>query len=90
MSNSSTLRIYTPTPRPELILTKDVFNSPLWQFRADAKGDELDSSGRLGRFARRFGEGLEDLEGMAEGTGESGKLTAYQKEDSKKKKTKRR
>jgi hypothetical protein len=86
MSNSSTFRIYTPTPRPAIPLNKDVHNSPLWEFRSDSRSKELDESGRLGRFARRFGEGMDDLGSIAQGAEGEGKLTNEPKGDKKKKK----
>jgi hypothetical protein len=48
-------------------LTRDVYNSALWDFAAVSQAKDEDESGRMGRFARRFGQptGAAEGEGLA-------------------------
>ncbi|KAI8813133.1 hypothetical protein BJ742DRAFT_791135 [Cladochytrium replicatum] len=56
-SDGSTFHIRTTSPRPLLILTKDVRNHPIW-----TSGGPLldDSSGELKKFAERYEDAEED------------------------------
>lgn len=53
--------MYTPAPRPKIVVNKDTSNHPLWAFPAK-KGSRAGSdsmlgeaeAGRMGRFARRY------------------------------------
>lgn len=53
----------TTSPRSVLRLTRDTCNNPLWNSGVWAEGgaeEEGESTGRLGRFNRRFDLGTED------------------------------
>jgi hypothetical protein len=49
-------------------LNRDVYNSALWDFAAVTKAEDEDEGGRMGRFARRFGQQQQSTAG-AEGGG---------------------
>jgi complex III assembly factor LYRM7 len=70
LSDGSTLRLFTTSPRGTMRLTRDPTNHPLWNPKADGRGaGDEDESGRLARFRRRFGgsESGEDVEKQAAG-----------------------
>lgn len=59
LADGSTYVHWTTSPRSTLRLTRDATNNPLWNPRLEAgNSEELEgrTSGRLGRFRRRFEE----------------------------------
>jgi ribosomal protein L31 len=56
LPDGSTSSIYTTSPRPNIAISKDTSNHPLWGFpsASGASGPVEDEGGRMGRFARRF------------------------------------
>lgn len=60
-SDGSTFVHWTTSPRASIRLTRDVTGHPLWNpntlARGEAEEEEGKTTGRLGRFSRRFGEG---------------------------------
>jgi len=59
-SDGSTFIHWTTSPRSVIRLTRDVTNNPLWNtamMRAEGAEEESETTGRLGRFNRRFGSG---------------------------------
>ena len=66
LPNERTLTLYSTCPRPNIAVSRDVSNHPLWGYAstlpsgsgsgASAPQDE-EQAGRMGRFARRFGGG---------------------------------
>ncbi|EPQ55570.1 hypothetical protein GLOTRDRAFT_115914 [Gloeophyllum trabeum ATCC 11539] len=72
-SDGSTFIHWTTSPRSLIRLTRDVTNNPLWNtamMRAQGAEEESETTGRLGRFSRRFGggaqEGVVDWENFSE------------------------
>ncbi|KAG0330289.1 hypothetical protein BGZ99_006013 [Dissophora globulifera] len=61
LSNGATFTLRTPSPRPQIRLTRDTRNHPLWnpELRGNVSGDD---SGQLSRFAKKFG----DMEGFGD------------------------
>ncbi|TFK50624.1 hypothetical protein OE88DRAFT_1631460 [Heliocybe sulcata] len=62
-SDGSTFVHWTTSPRSATRLTRDVSNNPLWNtamMRAEGAEEESETTGRLGRFNRRFGAGSQD------------------------------
>ncbi|KAF8978608.1 hypothetical protein BGZ46_006283 [Entomortierella lignicola] len=61
LSNGATFTLRTPSPRPQIRLTRDTRNHPLWnpELRGNISGDD---SGQLSRFSKKFG----DLEGFGD------------------------
>ncbi|KZT37693.1 hypothetical protein SISSUDRAFT_987315 [Sistotremastrum suecicum HHB10207 ss-3] len=59
LSDGSTYTHYTTSPRSTIRLTRDVTNNPLWNPSAIKGGieEESETTGRLGRFSRKY-EGL--------------------------------
>ncbi|KAF8938412.1 hypothetical protein EDD21DRAFT_392410 [Dissophora ornata] len=55
LSNGATFTLRTPSPRPQIRLTRDTRNHPLWnpEMRGNASGDD---SGQLSKFAKKFGD----------------------------------
>lgn len=70
-SDGSQTHILTTAPKPTFELTRDTRNSMLWQFRAtgeEALLREHDTSGRLDRFSKMYGDvDMAESEGMAGG-----------------------
>jgi len=69
LSDGSTFTHYTTSPRSSIKLTRDLTNNPLWNYGLSKGGkfeDEEGSSGRMGRFRRKFEEFSEDLDWVAE------------------------
>ncbi|KAF9166509.1 hypothetical protein DFQ26_007691 [Actinomortierella ambigua] len=60
LSNGATFTLRTPSPRAQIRLTRDTRNHPLWnpELRGQSTGDE---SGQLSKFAKKFGDDLDDL-----------------------------
>ncbi|KAF9971292.1 hypothetical protein BGZ73_005800 [Actinomortierella ambigua] len=60
LSNGATFTLRTPSPRAQIRLTRDTRNHPLWnpELRGQSTSDE---SGQLSRFAKKFGDDLDDL-----------------------------
>ncbi|KAF9180301.1 hypothetical protein BGZ51_006301 [Haplosporangium sp. Z 767] len=61
LSNGATFTLRTPSPRPQIRLTRDTRNHPLWNpdMKGHAGGDD---SGQLSKFAKKFG----DMEGFGD------------------------
>ncbi|KAF9431345.1 hypothetical protein BGZ76_000430 [Entomortierella beljakovae] len=79
LSNGATFTLRTPSPRPQIRLTRDTRNHPLWN--PDLRGNtSSDDSGQLSRFAKKFGdmEGLDDLDFADGGDVDRKSLTAKQ------------
>jgi len=58
-SDGSTFIHWTTSPRSVIRLSRDVTSNPLWNvgmISASGVQEESETSGRLGRFNRRFGE----------------------------------
>ncbi|KAK3818911.1 MAG: hypothetical protein J3Q66DRAFT_259352, partial [Benniella sp.] len=55
LSNGATFTLRTPSPRPQIRLTRDTRNHPLWnpELRGSSSGDD---SGQLSRFSKKFGD----------------------------------
>ncbi|KAF9956847.1 hypothetical protein BGZ70_009749 [Mortierella alpina] len=79
LSNGATFTLRTPSPRPQIRLTRDTRNHPLWnpEMRGNASGDD---SGQLSKFAKKFGDmdGFGDLEFADGGDVDRKSLTAKQ------------
>src|SRR5690606_18942857 len=79
LSNGATYTLRTPSPRPQLRLTRDTRNHPLWnpELRGNTGSDE---SGQLSRFAKKFGdmEGFSDVDFADGGDVDRKSLTAKQ------------
>ncbi|KAG0235696.1 hypothetical protein BGW41_000698 [Actinomortierella wolfii] len=60
LSNGATFTLRTPSPRQQIRLTRDTRNHPLWnpELRGQSTGDD---SGQLSKFAKKFGDDLDDL-----------------------------
>ncbi|KAF8577381.1 hypothetical protein K439DRAFT_1364799 [Ramaria rubella] len=59
LSDGSTFTHYITSPRSIIRLTRDLTNNPLWNYGMSKGGmfeDEEGSSGRMGRFRRKFEE----------------------------------
>jgi hypothetical protein len=70
LSDGSTFTHYTTSPRSSIRLTRDLTNNPLWNYGMNKGGmfeDEEGSSGRMGRFRRKFEEFSGDLDWVKEG-----------------------
>ncbi|KIK41455.1 hypothetical protein CY34DRAFT_203941 [Suillus luteus UH-Slu-Lm8-n1] len=64
-ADGSSYMQWTTSPRSRIILTRDTTNHPLWNAtqrlsgavgEGGAEDEELEGTGRLGRFKRRFGQ----------------------------------
>jgi ribosomal protein L31 len=79
LSNGATFTLRTPSPRPQIRLTRDTRNHPLWnpEMRGNTSSDD---SGQLSRFAKKFGDmdGFGDLEFADGGDVDRKALTAKQ------------
>ncbi|KAG0045511.1 hypothetical protein BGZ83_009303 [Gryganskiella cystojenkinii] len=79
LSNGATFTLRTPSPRPQIRLTRDTRNHPLWnpEMRGNASNDD---SGQLSKFAKKFGDmdGFGDLEFADGGDVDRKALTAKQ------------
>jgi hypothetical protein len=98
-SDGSSFTHWTTSPRSSLTLTRDVSNHPLWNpseaLSGEMEEEEGKTTGRLGRFSRRFGSemgmGGEDMGWVGEfatetGQAPKGKVMTTPKESSGKKK----
>ncbi|THH14033.1 hypothetical protein EW146_g6248 [Bondarzewia mesenterica] len=72
-SDGSTFTHWTTSPRSVIRLTRDVTNNPLWNVSAltgEGAAEESATTGRLGRFNRRFVEvgasGEQEIDWMGE------------------------
>jgi hypothetical protein len=78
-ADGSSFTHWTTSPRSAVRLTRDVSNHPVWN-PSEALSGEMEeeagrTTGRLGRFARRFGDGMaleEDMAWVGEFATESG------------------
>ncbi|KAG0202583.1 hypothetical protein BGX28_004929 [Mortierella sp. GBA30] len=79
LSNGATFTLRTPSPRPQIRLTRDTRNHPLWnpEMRGNASGDD---SGQLSKFAKKFGamDGFGDVDFADGGDVDRKSLTAKQ------------
>lgn len=69
LSDGSTFTHYTTSPRSRIRLARDLTNNPLWNYGTSKGGlfeDEEGSSGRMGRFRRKFEEFSGNLEWVTE------------------------
>ncbi|KAF8508068.1 hypothetical protein JB92DRAFT_2733633 [Gautieria morchelliformis] len=69
LSDGSSFTHYTTSPRSRIRLTRDLTNNPLWNNGMNKGGlfeDEEGSSGRMGRFRRKFEEFSSNLDWVAE------------------------
>jgi Ribosomal protein L31p, N-terminal len=69
LSDGSSFTHYTTSPRSRIRLTRDLTNNPLWNYGMSKGGlfeDEEGSSGRMGRFRRKFEEFSSNLDWVAE------------------------
>lgn len=78
-ADGSTFVHWTTSPRSLIRLTRDATNHPLWNpaqlARGEAEEEEGKTTGRLGRFSRRFGDelvGRDDMSWAAEYATETG------------------
>ncbi|KAH9462268.1 hypothetical protein MJO28_002944 [Puccinia striiformis f. sp. tritici] len=55
MADGSSFYLTTRSPRPSIALARDVTNHPLWNPSLAREVADQDQSGRMGRFARRYG-----------------------------------
>ncbi|KDQ54620.1 hypothetical protein JAAARDRAFT_49224 [Jaapia argillacea MUCL 33604] len=68
-ADGSTFVHWTTSPRSLIRLARDLTNNPLWNsslMKGESEEEESETSGRLGRFKRRFGspqEGAMDWDG---------------------------
>ena len=86
LSDGSSFTHYTTSPRSHIRLTRDLTNNPLWNYGRSKGGlfeDEEGSSGRMGRFRRKFEEFSSNLDWVAE----EGEVTSELAESPKKDKT---
>jgi ribosomal protein L31 len=82
-SDGSTFVHWTTSPRQQIRLTRDVTNHPVWnpaeRTSGEAEEEEGKTTGRLGRFSRRFGDEMgvgaqeEDMSWIDEFATETGK-----------------
>ncbi|KAA1083376.1 hypothetical protein PGT21_010975 [Puccinia graminis f. sp. tritici] len=61
MADGSSFYLTTRSPRPTITLARDVTNHPLWNPSLAREVADQDQSGRMGRFARRYGGPKPDL-----------------------------
>ncbi|KAF9584740.1 hypothetical protein BGW38_005344 [Lunasporangiospora selenospora] len=68
LSNGATFTLRTPSPRPQIRLTRDTRNHPLWNPDM-SRGMSSDDSGQLTRFTKKFGDmdGFGDMVDFADG-----------------------
>jgi ribosomal protein L31 len=78
-ADGSSFTHWTTSPRSSVRLTRDVSNHPVWNPAEAVSGEteeEAGAAGRLGRFARRFGDGMglgqEDMAWVGQYATESG------------------
>ncbi|CAH7684023.1 hypothetical protein PPACK8108_LOCUS25874 [Phakopsora pachyrhizi] len=55
MADGSVFHLTTSSPRPSISLVRDLSNHPLWNPSLEREVADEDQSGRMGRFARRYG-----------------------------------
>ncbi|KAG0245770.1 hypothetical protein B0O80DRAFT_453048 [Mortierella sp. GBAus27b] len=55
LSNGATFTLRTPSPRPQIRLTRDTRNHPLWNPELRG-GASTDDSGQLSKFSKKFGD----------------------------------
>ena len=55
MADGSSFYVTTRSPRSTITLARDVTNHPLWNPSLAREVADQDQSGRMGRFARRYG-----------------------------------
>ncbi|CAD6587919.1 MAG: hypothetical protein CYPHOPRED_004171, partial [Cyphobasidiales sp. Tagirdzhanova-0007] len=58
LPNDRYMTIYSPTPRPNIAISRDTSNHPLWAFPSTSASGQQggdDDGGRMGRFARKYG-----------------------------------
>ncbi|KAF8512939.1 hypothetical protein BU17DRAFT_20554, partial [Hysterangium stoloniferum] len=65
LSDGSTFTHYTTSPKSKIRLTRDLTNNPTWNYGMNKGGmfeDEEGSSGRMGRFRRKFEEFADNMD----------------------------